>query len=103
MQIRRISYLFSLSILINFSFAQNYKDSYLQGMQAIKFEKYDLAIEKFKESIKFNPQYPDAWFYLGKTYDHLNKVEETISAYRNLEKVKADYNIAIYYDIAKSY
>ncbi|MEP4495365.1 MAG: OmpA family protein [Ekhidna sp.] len=72
-------------------------------MQAIKFEKYDLAIEKFKESIKFNPQYPDAWFYLGKTYDHLNKVEETISAYRNLEKVKADYNIAIYYDIAKSY
>lgn len=103
MQLRKISYLFSLALFISSAFAQNFKDSYLQGMQAIKFEKYDLAIEKFQESIRLNPNYPDAWFYLGKTYDHLNNLQATIDAYRNLEKVDADFNISIYYDIAKSY
>ncbi len=103
MQLRKISYLFSLVVLVSSAFSQNYKDSYLQGMQAIKFEKYDLAIEKFKESIKLNPNYPDSWFYLGKTYDHLNNVQATIDSYRNLEKVNPDFNISIYYDIAKSY
>ncbi|MEP1032592.1 OmpA family protein [Ekhidna sp.] len=72
-------------------------------MQAIKFQKYDLAIEKFQEAVKINPQYADAWFYLGKTYDFLNRNQETITAYRNLESVDADYNISIYYDIAKCY
>ena len=103
MQLRRISYLFTF-ILISFSvFSQNYRDSYNQALQAIKTEKYDLAIKKFQESIKLKPDFPDAWFYLGKTYDHLDNLEATIESYRNLEKIKPDYNVSIYYDIAKSY
>ena len=103
MQSKRISYLlFSILFALN-AFSQSYKDAYLQGLQAIKFEKYETAITKFQESVKLNPQYADAWFYLGKTYDYLNRDKETIFAYRSLEKVDADYNVSIYYDIAKSY
>ncbi|MEQ8628000.1 OmpA family protein [Ekhidna sp.] len=103
MQYRRISYSLLLFLIGYLAFAQAHRDAYNQGMQAIKFQKYETAIEKFKEAIKINPQYSDAWFYLGKTYDFLNRTEETINAYRNLEKVDPDYNSSIYYDIAKSY
>lgn len=103
MQIRRISYSLFLLLLSFSALSQAHRDAYRQGLQAIKFEKYDMAIEKFQEAVKINPEYADAWYYLGKTYDFLNKYQETITAYRNLEKVKPDYNIGIYYDIAKCY
>ncbi|MEO9484499.1 MAG: OmpA family protein [Ekhidna sp.] len=103
MQIRRISYYFALLFFAFTSLSQAHKDAYRQGMQAIKFEKYETAIEKFKEAVRLNPQYADAWYYLGKTYDFLNRTDETIMAYRNLEKVNSEYNTGIYYDIAKSY
>lgn len=103
MQRSRISYALLFLLLSLTAFSQAHKDAYRQGMQAIKFEKYETAIQKFQEAVKINPQYSDGWYYLGKTYDFLNKYEETIMAYRNLEKVNSDYNIAIYYDIAKSY
>ncbi len=103
MQKRRISYFFLLLFIASASMAQAHRDAYRAGLQAIKFEKYETAIEKFKEAVKINPQYADAWYYLGKTYDFLNKYEETIMAYRNLEQVDSEYNIGIYYDIAKSY
>ncbi|WP_436516198.1 OmpA family protein [Ekhidna sp. To15] len=103
MQKRRISYFFLLLFIAISAMSQAHKDAYRQGLQAIKFEKYETAIEKFQEAVKINPQYADAWYYLGKTYDFLNKYEETIIAYRNLEQVDSEYNIGIYYDIAKSY
>lgn len=103
MQIRRISYSVILLFLAFSVMSQAHKDAYRQGMQAIKFENYETAIQKFQEAVKINPQYADAWYYLGKTYDFLNRDRETITAYRNLEKVDSEYNISIYYDIAKSY
>lgn len=103
MQIRRISYTLLILFFTFQSYSQAHKDAYRQGLQAIKFEKYETAITKFQEAVKLNPQYADAWYYLGKTYDFLNRKEETIMAYRNLEKVDSDYDISIYYAIAKSY
>ena len=103
MRIQRISYSFIFFLLSACLMAQSHRDAYMQGLQAIKYERYETAIEKFKDAIKLNPQYADAWFYLGKTYDFLNKSEETISAYRNLEKVDSEYKNSIYYDIAKHY
>ena len=100
---RRLSYLLFMLVLVSTAMSQAHRDAYMQGLQAIKFEKYETAIQKFQEAVKINPQYADAWFYLGKTYDFLNKYEETITAYRNLEKVDSEYNTAMYYDIAKSY
>lgn len=103
MQKHRFSYYLVLFLLSTIAFSQAHREAYMQGMQAIKFEKYETAIDKFKQAIQINPNYADAWFYLGKTYDFLGRKQETIDAYRNLEKVDADYNISIYYDIAKTY
>ncbi|MEQ9304854.1 MAG: tetratricopeptide repeat protein, partial [Marinoscillum sp.] len=103
MQLRKTSYSLFLFLIAFSVFSQAHREAYNQGMQAIKFQKYETAIEKFKEAIKLNPQYADAWFYLGKTYDFLNRTEDTINAYRNLEQVDSEYNSSIYYDIAKSY
>ncbi|SNS69206.1 WD40-like Beta Propeller Repeat [Ekhidna lutea] len=100
---RQISYSLLFVLFVFSSYGQAHRDAYRQGLQAIKFESYETAIEKFQEAVKINPQYADAWYYLGKTYDHLNRYEETIMAFRNLESVDSDYNISIYYDIAKSY
>jgi len=103
MRIQRISFSIILLCVVLTSYAQPYREPYMQGLQAIKFEKYETAIDKFKQSVKLNPQFADAWYYLGKTYDHLNNPQETIAAFRNLEKVDADYKVSIYYDIAKAY
>ncbi len=103
MHFQRFSYFIILFIVSLSVLSQAHKDAYRQGLQAIKFENYETAIEKFQEAVKINPQYADAWYYLGKTYDFLNRDKETIAAYRNLEKVDSEYNISIYYDIAKSY
>ena len=93
-----------LTLMLSFSvYSQAYRESYADGMKAIKFKKYDLAIDNFKEAIRLNPQYKDAWYYLGKTYDFLNRNEAAIDAFRNLEKIDSDYNYGIYYDIAKAY
>ena len=62
-----------------------------------------MAIDKFKEAVRLNPNYKDAWFYLGKTYDHLNRNEDAIEAYRKLETLDPAYNISVYYDVAKAY
>ncbi|MEM0941039.1 MAG: OmpA family protein [Bacteroidota bacterium] len=95
---------FLISLLLTIpTMAQSHKEIYADGRKAITLKKYDLAIDKFKEAIRLNPQYKDAWYYLGKTYDFLNKNEEAILALRNLEKIDATYNYTIYYDIAKAY
>lgn len=94
-------------ILFLLSFAtllgQAHRQAYADGRKAIQLKKYDMAIDHFKEAVRLSPQYKDAWFYLGKTYDHLNRHEETIEAFRSLEKIAPAYNVSIYYDIAKAY
>lgn len=94
-------------ILLLLSFAslmgQAHRQAYADGRKAIQLKKYDMAIDHFKEAVRLSPQYKDAWFYLGKTYDHLNRHEETIEAFRSLEKIAPSYNVSIYYDIAKAY
>ena len=93
-----IFFIFSLSV-----FGQGHREAYADGRKAIKLKKYDVAIDKFKEAVRINPQYKDGWFYLGKTYDFINRNEEAIEAFRKLEKLDADYNYTIYYDVAKAY
>ncbi|MEM9895349.1 MAG: OmpA family protein [Bacteroidota bacterium] len=83
--------------------AQDHKQLYREGLQAIKLGGYELAIRKLKESIQLNPQSQDAWYYLGKTYDELDDHENVIFAFRNLEKLNKKYDYKIYYDIGAAY
>jgi len=100
---RLTSYFIFLTIIASTLLGQAHREAYADGRKAIKLKKYDLAIDKFKEAVRLSPQYKDAWFFLGKTYDHLNRNEDAIEAYRNLEKIDPAYNTSIYYDVAKAY
>lgn len=100
---RLASYSILSFLICLYAHSQAHRDAYAEGMNAIKFKKYDLAIDKFKEAVRLSPAYKDAWYYLGKTYDFLNRNEDAIDAFRNLEQLDSDYNFTIYYDIAKAY
>jgi len=100
---RLSSYLLLMAALTFFVNAQTARDAYNQGMNSIKFKRYSEAIDKFKEAIRLNPNYKDAWYYLGKTYDFLNRNKEAIETFRKLEKIAPDYNYSMYYDVAKAY
>ena len=97
------SYL-TLTLIICISvMGQAHRQAYADGRKAIQLKKYDMAIDNFKEAVRLSPQYKDAWYFLGKTYEHLNRHEETIEAFRSLEQIDPTYNIGIYYDVAKAY
>lgn len=93
-----LTFCFSLVV-----FSQAASDFYRQGLQLIKSQKFELAIEKFQKAVQYEPKYADAWFYLGKTYDHLNRNEEAINAFRTLEQINPKYDYNIYYDISRAY
>lgn len=100
---RITSYFFILLFFAFTAIGQAHREAYSEGMKAIKLKKYDLAIDKFKEAARLSPDYRDAWYYLGKTYDYLNRNEEAIDAFRNVERIDPDYDFTIYNDIAKAY
>ena len=97
------SYLFITLFFIVSALGQAHRQAYADGRKAIKLKKYDMAIDNFKEAVRLSPQYKDAWFFLGKTYDYLNRHEAAIEAFREVEKIDPAYNVSIYYDIAKAY
>lgn len=100
---RITSYFLILLFVASTAVGQAHREAYSEGMKAIKLKKYDLAIDKFKEAARLSPDYRDAWYYLGKTYDYLNRNEEAIDAFRNVERIDPDYDFTIYNDIAKAY
>lgn len=100
---RITSYFLILLFFASTAIGQAHREAYSEGMKAIKLKKYDLAIDKFKEAARLSPDYRDAWYYLGKTYDYLNRNEEAIDAFRNVERIDPDYDFTIYNDIAKAY
>ncbi|MEM6643167.1 MAG: OmpA family protein [Bacteroidota bacterium] len=99
----RLSLFVAFLLLILSVFSQAHRQAYADGRKAIQLKKFEAAINHFKEAVRLSPQYKDAWYYLAKTYDHLDQHELAINSYRELEKFAPDYNTAFYYDIAKAY
>jgi uncharacterized protein HemY len=44
--------------------------------------KWDAAAKVLTEAVKLNPQPAEAWYHLGKAYDHLNDPAKAADAYR---------------------
>lgn len=103
MKMRITSYFLSILIFVVFANAQTAsKDFYRDAMKALNVESYSTAIEKFKEAIKLDTKYQDAWFFLGKTYAHENMHKEAIFSFRSLEQINPDYNPSIYYEVVRA-
>ncbi|MEO8590222.1 MAG: tetratricopeptide repeat protein [Flavobacteriales bacterium] len=56
------------------------------GLFSVQSGQYDKAIERFKKVIELDAEgYPDAWFYLGRTYATVDSTELAIA---NLKKYR---------------
>jgi len=58
------------------------------GLFSVQSGQYDKALERFKKVIELEPDgFPDAWFYLGRTYATLDSIDQAIASlsyYRTL-------------------
>ena len=76
---------------------------YTIGMIYRKMENNeDAAIESFKKATQINPQYSDAFFYLGWLYNKKGDYEKTIEAYQEVIRIKPDYTY-IHYNLGWAY
>ena len=72
---------------------------YTLGNIQKKQKKFEDAIESFKEAIKANPNFSEAYNNLGSTQKSLNKFEEAIFSYKKAIDLKAS-NVQAYYNLA---
>ncbi|MBP6311630.1 MAG: tetratricopeptide repeat protein [Flavobacteriales bacterium] len=57
------------------------------GLFSVKSGQYDKALDRFKKVVELDPDgYPDALFYLGRTYATLDSIPQAIAS---LEKYKS--------------
>jgi predicted Zn finger-like uncharacterized protein len=54
------------------SSAQQAKEYYKEGVQLLKKKQVDAAIEQFTAALQINPEYPEAYRYLGLAYGQKN-------------------------------
>ncbi len=52
---------------------------------------YKKAVEAYQTAILLQPNFADAYYYLGITYYNMNDLQSTISAFRNAVKARPDF------------
>lgn len=68
-----------------------------QGMSEYKDDKYNAAIEYFSKAIEIMPDYTDAYFYRGGSYQGMDKYKLAISDYSMVIKLDRSYTDAYFY------
>ena len=61
----------------------------------VYFEKFEEAINDFTETIRINPEYPEAWYNRGLSYELLKNVEYSRKDYEKTLELSANYQKAI--------
>ncbi|MNY65305.1 Tetratricopeptide repeat protein [compost metagenome] len=76
---------------------KNLKANMSLGTFAMKSGQFDKAIIRFKSIIAMKPS-PDAYFYLGTSYENLGKNTEAIDAYEKSKKLAANATLSKFID-----
>ena len=74
--------------------AQSFYD---KGLKELWQENLSDALTYFQKATEKNPQYADAWFYVGRCYYELARYQEAIEAYKQTIRIKPDYAGAHYW------
>jgi len=69
---------------------QNATTYYNEGVQLLKAKQVDAAIEKFNSAIRMNPQYSEAYRYLGLAYGQKNLWQEASDVLQKAIEYKPD-------------
>lgn len=76
---------------------KNLKANMNLGMFSMKSGQFQKAIERFKTVIEVAPT-PEAWFYLGTSYENLAMKSEAILAYQKSKELAADPSLSNFVD-----
>ena len=76
---------------------KNLKANMNLGMFSMKSGQFQKAIERFKTVIEVNAT-PEAWFYLGTSYENLDMKSEAILAYQKSKELAADPSLSNFVD-----
>ena len=65
------------------------------GLFSVQSGQYDKALERFKKVLELEPGgFPDAWFYLGRTYATLDSTDQAIASLAHYRTLVEDTAIA---------
>ena len=76
---------------------KNLKANMNLGMFSMKSGQFQKAIQRFKTVIEINAT-PEAWFYLGTSYENLEMKSEAILAYKKCKELAADPSLSNFVD-----
>lgn len=84
------------------------KQFYSAGVSLMLTKKYSKAIANFKEAIKEDPKFAEAYFHIGYCYDELGEHQESVISFTKAIQLKHDfveahYNLGIAFDELKQY
>lgn len=78
--------------------AQTYADAFKDGGKYYKHARYDEAIKKFNEALKYNNRSDKAWFYLAMSFKRNKQPQQAAIAFEKLRGVNPNYNPAFYFE-----
>jgi cytochrome c-type biogenesis protein CcmH/NrfG len=75
---------------------------FAQGVAYDNLQKYEDAIEAYRQALRLQPEYADAWYNLGITYGNLKKYGLATLAYEEAvriepERASAWFNLGVAY------
>ena len=90
---------FSLLLTADSNNAQSFYD---KGFKELWQENWSAALTYFQKAKEKNPDFADAWFYIGYCYHFLGRYEEAIESYKQAIRIKpnfaeAHFNLGVAY------
>ncbi|MFC5283170.1 tetratricopeptide repeat protein [Pedobacter alpinus] len=76
---------------------KNEKANMNLGMFSMKSGQFQKAVDRFKTVIAVKPT-PEAWFYLGTSYENLGQKSEAVLAYEKSKELAADPSLTEFVD-----
>jgi len=76
---------------------KNVKANTNLGMFSMKSGQFQKAVERFRTVIEVKPT-PEAWFYLGTSFENLGQKSEAIIAYKKSKELAADPSLTNFID-----
>ncbi|MEO9966590.1 MAG: OmpA family protein [Reichenbachiella sp.] len=88
----------SFALLDSEVLAQSYSEAFKDGGTYYKHARFEEAIAKFNEALKYNNRSDKAWFYLAMSFKRNNQPKQAAIAFEKLRGVNPNYNPAFYFE-----